>query len=94
MTNFVAVTLAFGGGLGLGYLYFAGLWLTVRRLPGARRPHLLALASFLLRLGLAFGGFFVIGGGWTRLVAGLLGFVLMRSGLVYRWGLRAPAWGG
>ncbi len=36
----------------LGLLHFGGLWLTVRRLPGSRHPHLLWAGSLALRLAL------------------------------------------
>lgn len=36
-------------GLGLGVFFYAGLWLTVKRLPGASYPALLVAGSFWLR---------------------------------------------
>ncbi len=70
-----------------GLLFFGGLWLTVQRLPTARWPGLLLFASFALRALLAIGGFvLVMAGQWSRLLAGLLGFLLARIVLVRRYG--------
>jgi F1F0 ATPase subunit 2 len=73
------------GGVTLGLAYFAGLWATVRRLPAARRPALLALGSFAARLALAAAGFaLLLGGDARRGVATLLGFVAVRLVAVRR----------
>lgn len=58
-------------GSGLGVLFFGGLWLTVRRLPRARRPGLLAAGSFLARLLLVGAGLWWVarGGGWALAAA-------------------------
>ncbi|HEY9639274.1 MAG TPA: ATP synthase subunit I [Coleofasciculaceae cyanobacterium] len=51
MSNLLLLPLTGLVGLGLGYLYFGGLWLTVRGLPTAQNPVLLTLLSFLGRSG-------------------------------------------
>ena len=87
MNPALSLTLAFLAGLALGLVYFGGLWLTVQRLPTARRPGLLAALSLILRLGFVLGGFYlVMGGRWERLLACLAGFLLMRALLVRRLG--------
>jgi F1F0 ATPase subunit 2 len=48
--------LAFSWGLLLGFFYFGGLWVTVRRLPGSVRPRTTWFLSFLFRLSLAVAG--------------------------------------
>lgn len=79
------MSLAFGAGLGLGVFYFGLLWLTVRRLASARRPVSLVFASFVFRMGAVLAAFyFVMGGSWERLVACLLGFIIMRSIFLFR----------
>ncbi|NVM21540.1 MAG: ATP synthase subunit I [Desulfobacterales bacterium] len=81
------ILIALISGFGLGIFYFGGLWLTVGKLPTARRPALLSLASFFGRFGVVLVGFyFVMGGHWERLLACLLGFLATRSILVRRWG--------
>ncbi|MEE3719742.1 ATP synthase subunit I [Tumidithrix elongata RA019] len=52
---FLPVTLILGAVLGT--IYFGGLWVTVRKLPKARAPVLLALGSFFGRLGIVLAGF-------------------------------------
>ncbi len=80
------VFLAFLTGLGVGGFYFGGLWLTVQRLAAARRPALLTLGSFLARTGVMVASFYVVmDGRWQRLIACLLGFVLVRTVLLHRW---------
>jgi len=77
----VLVGLLLGGVLGLAF--FGGLWYTVRNLPRARHPAVLALASFMVRLALAVGGFYLV----LRLtaiagvVSAVIGFVGARFAL-------------
>jgi F1F0 ATPase subunit 2 len=73
-------------GLVLGAMYFYALWVTIRRLPQARSPALLVLASALLRLGMLFAGLYLVtaGGHWERLLAAVAGIILARI-LLTRW---------
>jgi len=74
-------------GMGLGIFYFGGLWLTVQRLATARRPGLLSVSSFFVRLGVVLLGFYlVMDGRWQRLLLCLLGFLAVRGILVRLWG--------
>jgi F1F0 ATPase subunit 2 len=83
----LSLLVAFLAGIGLGSFYFGALWLTVRRLPTARRPFLLTFFSFLVRLGVTMLGFYLaMGGHWERLLVCLLGFVGMRNVLTHIWG--------
>jgi F1F0 ATPase subunit 2 len=76
---------AFFVGMGAGVFYFGGLWWTVRRLPSARHPALLTLGSFFVRTGLSLAAFyFASGGQWQRILASLLGFIIVRVFLVRR----------
>ncbi|TET33717.1 MAG: ATP synthase subunit I [Planctomycetota bacterium] len=76
----VQMSLAFGAGLGLGVFYFGLLWLTVRKIGSAARPASLIFLSFALRMGVVLTAFyFIVDGGWERLVACLLGFIIMRT---------------
>lgn len=76
-----------GAGALLGSVYLGALWWTVRRLPAARRPGLLLVASLAVRLTLLLGGLgWVADGRWPVLAAGVVGFVLVRTVLVRRWG--------
>ncbi|WP_169981388.1 N-ATPase subunit AtpR [Tautonia rosea] len=89
----VPLILAFTAGCCLGVLTFGGLWMTVRRLPTSRRPGLLLLGSFFARLGVCLTVFFVVmGGQWERLVACLIGLLVVRTVIIRRWGSnRVPA---
>lgn len=90
MIDLPYLALALAAGLLLGLFYFAGLWLTVRRLPASRSPGLLMLCSHLLRTALVVAGLYVVSGGrWQALVACMLGFVLARA--VLRWRVESSA---
>ncbi len=66
-------------GLLLGLFYFGGLWLTVRGITCGKRPEMLMLASFVIRLLVALSCFYLVMDGRPgRLVACLSGFLLMR----------------
>lgn len=83
MSTVIALSVAAGAGLGL--LYFGGLWLTIRRLAGSRRPALLFGSSLAVRLSLTVVGFyFVMDGSWERALACLGGFLIARQVLISR----------
>jgi F1F0 ATPase subunit 2 len=85
MVSVPYLLVAFFVGMGAGLLYFGGLWWTVRRLPTARQPALLTLGSFFVRTGLSLAAFyFASGGQWQRILASLLGFIIVRVFLVRR----------
>lgn len=79
--------LALAAGMLLAGIQFTGLWLTVKRLPHARRPGLLAMGSHFLRLAITAAGFVVIalGRDWTQLVAALIGFLVGRIVVTHLW---------
>jgi F1F0 ATPase subunit 2 len=84
--NVFHLSIALTAGLVLGAFYFWALWLTVQRLPGARRPWLLSLASFWIRLLVTLSGFyFVAQGRVENLALCLLSFFFMRRFLVRRY---------
>jgi F1F0 ATPase subunit 2 len=78
--------MGFVAGAALGGLFFGGLWLTVRRLPSASAPALLALGSYVGRLaGLAVGLYAVVRlGGAAALLGALVGLLVVRQLLVAR----------
>ena len=74
-------------GIGLGGVYFAGLWETVRKLPDVEKPVRRIALSYALRMTLVLAGFyFVMQGEWERLAAAMVGFLLMRELLLRRLG--------
>ena len=79
-------TLALTGmaGVGLGAIFFGGLWWTVRNGVSANQPALWFFASWLLRTGIALAGFYLVSGGHlSRLLACLVGFALSRPAVTW-----------
>ena len=74
-------------GIGLGGVYFAGLWETIRKLPDVEKPVRRIALSYALRMTFVLSGFyFVMQGEWERLAAAMVGFLLMRELLLRRLG--------
>jgi F1F0 ATPase subunit 2 len=79
MNEALSWTLAAAAGGLLGALFFGGLWWTVRKGVSSPRPALWFLGSVLARMSIVLAGFYFVGrDDWRRLVAGLLGFVIVR----------------
>ena len=79
MNEPLTLVLALVAGVGLGAMFFGGLWWTVQRAVSAKRSALWFLGSLLLRTSAALAGFFVIAQGhWERLLLCLGGFVMAR----------------
>ena len=88
----LSLGLALLAGVGLGLIYFGGLWLTVQRLPDTRAPAVLMFGSFLARLSLTLGGLFVVmQGSWQRLTVCVVGLLLTRILVVHRASVERPA---
>lgn len=67
-------------GAGLGVMFFAGLWWTIRRGAASATPARWFISSLLLRTGIVLAGFYGVGAGQPlRLGMCLLGFVLARA---------------
>jgi F1F0 ATPase subunit 2 len=82
---FLLIVALLAGGL-LGVVHFGGLRITLDYLPRVTRRELLLVGSFLVRVALCLGGFYlVMGGHWERLLACMLGFMVIRHMLVRRW---------
>jgi len=82
------LAVALATGLAVGLFYFGGLWLTVRRLSDAKRPHVWALVSFAARtvVAVAAVGLMAWLGGWQTLAACMAGFIAMRLVTARVWG--------
>lgn len=79
MNETLILILAGAAGLGLGAIFFGGLWWTVREGVASPKPALWFLGSALLRTPITVAGFYFISGGqWQRLVACLVGFMAAR----------------
>ncbi len=83
----VAVTVALVMGAVMGMGYFAGLWVTVQRLPEAKRPVLVWALSALLRVAGATVVFLLLmSWGTPQLIAGGIGFIAARLLATRIWG--------
>jgi F1F0 ATPase subunit 2 len=79
-----SLVLSLAAGVGVGIIYLGGLWWTVRRLAVVKRPGLLLFSSFLVRTGLALVCLYLLTGkDWIRLMAALLGFLVVRFVMVW-----------
>ena len=67
-------------GVAIGSIFFGGLWLTVKKGISSKTPALWFLGSFILRMGTAIGGFYLIlqGGNWLSGLFCLAGFIATR----------------
>jgi len=83
LSNWQAGLWALPVGLGLGLIFYGGLWLTVQQAVRMSNPAPLLMVSFLLRAAITLGGLYYAGGGeMERTVLCLIGFVIMRIGMV------------
>ena len=79
MNETMRIILAGMAGIGLGVLFFGGLWWTVNKCVSSQRPGLLVFVSLIVRMGMILAGFYVVAGAhWQRLLACLLGFIVAR----------------
>lgn len=78
---------AAAGGVVLGLIYFGGLWITVNKVSGARRPYLLLTGSFLLRTALILVGFYLLLlYNWVYLILAMTTFIVTRQVVIQRKG--------
>lgn len=76
----MSLIVATAAGIIIGILFYGGLWLTVRALITARRPAMLAVASFWIRTAMVLGSVVLIARGrWQSAVAVLAGIALSRT---------------
>jgi F1F0 ATPase subunit 2 len=89
----ISWSMAFLAGTILGGFFFGSLWYTVRQLPTTGWPVRLVVGSYVGRMAIALLGFYLImQGDWQRAIAGLLGFIAARYGLIRQFQLaRRPS---
>jgi F1F0 ATPase subunit 2 len=79
MADVLALLEALIAGIGLGALFFGGLFWSLRKGLSARIPALWMFASLVLRTSIVLAGFYVVGhGDWHRLLGCLVGFTVAR----------------
>ena len=67
------------GGVALGAFFFVGLWWTVRRGVASAHPAVIFLGSMILRTLVVMLGFYCLGrGDWRNVAGSLAGFVAAR----------------
>lgn len=75
----LGVVIALLGGMGIGVVFFGGLWITIRRVKTMQRPGTVLFVSSFVRIVFALGGLYVLAWGrWERLLIAVIGFVLAR----------------
>lgn len=80
MNDILILLLAAAAGAALGAFFFGGLWWTVQKITTSKRAPLWFLGSFVLRMAVTVGGFYLVGGDqWQRIVACLVGFLIARA---------------
>lgn len=80
MSEMAHLLAAMAAGILLGWVFFGGLWWTIRKAIGARQPVLWFFASMLVRVAVVLPGFyFVSASQWERLAACLAGFLMARG---------------
>lgn len=81
------IACALAAGISLGLVYFGGLWWTVKRMATSRRPHVLFLLSFFVRLVIAVPVLIlVLQFHWSLAVVAVAGMIITRSVLTAKIG--------
>ena len=78
-SNPITLTLSLITGLIAGGIFFSGLWLTVKHLSTTRHPAILVVLSFVIRVAIVLGAFFLVGRGhFDRMLFCVAGFLVAR----------------
>lgn len=90
MRAFFQVSFAALAGLALGYFYFGGLWLTVRRLSRPRPGACLYLGSYFGRLAVCLAGFLLVAKlvGLKGLLVCLAAYTIVKLAMIRRLGAK------
>lgn len=77
--------LQFTIGMFLGFIYFGGLWVTVRHLGTIRNPGLAVMSSFVLRASVIVFASYLAAcvQGWDYLLSFVVGFLISRGILMH-----------
>ena len=82
-----SLILSFIYGLGVGFIYFGGLWWSLQNITKVAKPGFWLLGSFIIRVIFVLLALALLGlTHWERLIACFSGFLLMRLLLVNLWG--------
>jgi F1F0 ATPase subunit 2 len=84
MNDPLAMALSVVAGIGLGTIFFGGLWWTVHKAMTFPHPAHLFFGSLILRMSIALFGFYWIGkDDWKLLIACLIGFIIARLAVTW-----------
>ena len=84
MNDFVFWILSLITGVALGFVFFGGLWWTVRKGARSKRPVFWFFGSLIVRTGITLSGFYLISSGhWERMLLCLAGFIIARFTVVW-----------
>lgn len=79
------LTIGCAAGIVLGAIFFGGLWVATQRLVTSQRPALLALSSFVGRMGvLGFGMFLMAQSGAVALISAACGILAVRQWMIHQ----------
>lgn len=80
MNELINMLPAFIGGIVLGILFFGGLWLTIQKALHSKKPALLFVGSFMLRMAVFLTGFYYVSqNSWQKMLVCLAGFLIART---------------
>ena len=66
-------------GIGLGIVFFGGLWLTIQKGLQSKKSGLIFTGSFIIRMTVILVGFYYVGANdWQMMLACLAGFLIAR----------------
>lgn len=83
MNDSIMIATILGAGLLLGTIFYGGLYWTVKKGLASNHAGWWFTASLWLRLGIAAGGFYLIGqDDWQRYVICFVGFIIARVAVV------------
>lgn len=79
MSEIINLLPALFAGIGLGVVFFGGLWLTIRKGLQSKKSGLIFTGSFIVRMTVILLGFYYVGANdWKKMLACLAGFLLAR----------------
>lgn len=82
MNDAPMISFAFLVGIGLGAVFFGGLWWTLRKAMTSKQPALWFASSLFVRVGVTLSGFyFVSADHGPRFLGCLLGFTISRAAI-------------
>lgn len=86
MTEILFGGLSLFWGITMGFIFFGGLWFTVKKALNSKKPAFWFLGSFVLRMALVTLGFYglVHNGNLANGLIGLLGFIAARF-IIVKW---------